>query len=246
MPVKRTIPAKSRRPATVRRTAASKAAPKGPAAGGKCQSRPTTAPGWMIIAAFALLALLALVLVYQYAFVVLRALRVSPEGFDGKPSGPPPVQARLVFLHMDGCGHCDRFKPQWDAFDSQYGDGLKASGVVLESYERADPEASEFKGSVNGYPTVLLVKVPAGSASPIVFQGDRTPEGLAGFLKDNGFGKGLVEGYVEPATGMQAIHATTSGAKAQASQSTAVRAKDAVSTAGTSKLGKQPSSEPHA
>lgn len=106
---------------------------------------------------------------------------------------PPPVpategfvsaraQAELVFLHMDGCGWCVRFMPQWQAFASMYGEQLEGLGVAVVDYESRSPEAAKYKAHVTGYPTVLYVR----GSTVVRFEGERTPQGLVAFLAQQG------------------------------------------------------------
>ena len=86
-------------------------------------------------------------------------------------------------------------KPQWDAFVTKYGPSMADGGVSTASYERKDPAAAAFK--VDGYPTVLLVS----GASVTKFEGERTPEGLIAFVRENGHAIGSRESfYGEPQT----------------------------------------------
>jgi hypothetical protein len=160
----------------------------------------------MLLAAFAILVLLAVTLIYQY---LVKARSPPQEGFkskskrgsyktrggsesfdvpsdlrQGSNSAASAPSATLVFLYMNGCGWCEKFKPEWDRFSSTYGPSLAANGVALVSYERSDAGAKQYDNYVQGYPTVLLAK---SDGNVTVFQGDRTPQGLAEFLKQNGY-----------------------------------------------------------
>ena len=165
---------------------------------GKC-GKPSSAPQWLIVIALALIASLVLLLVYRFS---TRRNTIGEPFYSGKQA-----DAKLVFLHMRGCGWCDKFKPTWDEFERSYGSPLAASGVTIASYERSDPAAAAYKSSVNGYPTVLLVT--EGGAVVTKFEGERTSAGLVAFLKANGLGyalgKGGKEGYHEPQTGVDKI-----------------------------------------
>jgi thiol-disulfide isomerase/thioredoxin len=130
----------------------------------------------MLLAAFLILLLLSITLVYQYLIVPRTA---AAEGFETQ------TQKSLVFLYMNGCGWCEKFKPEWDQFSATYGASLAAKGVAVVSYERSDPKSSEYNDYVQGYPTVLLV---SSSSDVIVFKGERTSKGLVEFLKENGIG----------------------------------------------------------
>lgn len=155
-----------------------------------CPSK-SSAPSWMLVAAFVVLLLLALALFYQY-FLAARIpegfkSKGKTESFDGpsesKDSKDSSKGSKLVFLYMNGCGWCEKFKPQWDTFSSTYAASLATNKIELGYYERNDERAKQYDGHAKGYPTVLLVK----SDKVTVFEGDRTPEGLVAFLNENGF-----------------------------------------------------------
>lgn len=131
------------------------------------------APSWLIIAAFVIVALLAATLVYQYALRPMAAARRA-EGFAAASE-----KRQLVYLHMNGCGWCQRFTPVWDAFVVENGEALKAAGVTPLKLERKEAGAAAFADSVEGYPTVLLVAQGGGTTK---FEGERTNEGLKAFV----------------------------------------------------------------
>ena len=148
---------------------------KAPAASCSPNAMHSQAPPWMLLAAFLILLLLAVTLVYQHLILPRKNAEAFAVG---------PQQQSLVFLYMNGCGWCDKFMPEWDQFSATYSAGLAAKGVAVVSYERSDPKSSQYKDYVQGYPTVLLVT----SSDVIVFEGERTSKGLAEFLKENGIG----------------------------------------------------------
>lgn len=169
------------------RAAARRAAP---AATGTCSGR---APAWMVYAAFVLVALLALALVYQYvARPMLAAARARPFGREGYAAEAPPVKHELVFMHMVGCGWCERFEPVWRSLESKHGEMLAAAGVTLVDHESTAPGAERYKSWVRGYPTVLLMRDGKLVAT---FEGERTVSGLLAFLRENNVQ--LSEGFYE-------------------------------------------------
>ena len=138
----------------------------------KCSS---PAPRWMMFAAFAILALLAATLAYQY--MVASALARSTERFysDAMPY-------TLVYLYMNGCGWCELFKPQWQEIETLRAAELAGMGVATAKFERSEAGAKAYASAVQGYPTILLVK-PDGST--VKFDGDRTPDDVVEFVRRN-------------------------------------------------------------
>lgn len=93
-------------------------------------------------AALALAAVGAYVLVATY----LHVCRSRAERFGG---GGPAV----VLVHSQGCPHCVRYLPTFDAVA-----GEKAgSGVRFVKVERDDPGAKALSEHVSGYPTTLAL-----------------------------------------------------------------------------------------
>ena len=88
-------------------------------------------------------------------------------------------QKQIIFFHMNKCGHCIKFKPEWNKFKG------KASelGVKTVEYEASDKSAEELrkKYKVTGYPTIVLVN----GDNHKTFEGDRTADALEKFVKEN-------------------------------------------------------------
>ena len=93
------------------------------------------------------------------------------EGMEGKK--------QVIFFHMNGCGHCTKFKPEWSKFESK----AASLGVSTKQIEASDASGEELrkKYKVEGYPTVVLVQ----GGQHKTFEGDRTADALEKFVKDN-------------------------------------------------------------
>ena len=112
---------------------------------------------------------LALVGLAVYLVVKFIYKKVVREGLEnGK---------RLVFLHMDGCGHCDKFMPEWKKATAS-----NETDIKMVDYESSTPEGSnlEKKYGVTGFPAVMLL-----SNSKKDYDGERTESGLLSFLEAN-------------------------------------------------------------
>lgn len=143
-------------------------------------------PRWLLVMAFLVLGVLFAVFVYMLLNLLypVPSARALAERFAEDPAKGPaaaPASATLVFVHMDGCSWCTKFKPVWAELQEKHSDRLKALGVTLASYERKDPAVKAYDSYVKGYPTILLDK----KSSVVVFDGDRTVEGLMAFLEEN-------------------------------------------------------------
>ncbi len=129
----------------------------------------------MMYAAFALVSVLALTLVYQF---MVRPATSRMERFY-EAAGP----SELIFMHMNGCGWCVRFMPDWDAFASKYGAAFAEVNLTVRKIEASERAASKYKEHVRGYPTVLLIK---SGGAVVKFEGERTAAGLISFVQENG------------------------------------------------------------
>lgn len=162
------------------------------------------APKWMIMVALVVLLLLTLTLAFQYlvrpvASIIsgrpsgappLPANMYSVGGLSPSPFDPlerfevqaPPVQGTLVFLRMDGCGWCERFKPTWTQMVKQDGPSLRSHrGVLMADYEAGNPAAAKYSKYVQGYPTLLFAPTTSREAVA-VYEGPRTRDSLLAFV----------------------------------------------------------------
>ena len=80
----------------------------------------------------------------------------------------------LVYFHMNGCGHCKNFTPEWEKFASGYNGNIK-----LKKLERAEAGDLLTKYEVQGFPTVLLLDEQGNKKT---FEGERSVQGLESFI----------------------------------------------------------------
>ena len=81
---------------------------------------------------------------------------------------------KLVYFHMNGCGHCEKLTPEWNKFVSNNANNYDC---VFEKIE-----ANEAPSDIKGYPTVVLIK---SNNEKKTFEDERTEEGLKQFLDKN-------------------------------------------------------------
>ena len=123
-------------------------------------------PRWLAYVMIVILLGVLVALVYQW-FVARKVRELFEQG----------APLRMIFVHMDGCGHCDRFKPAWDEFVQTHGGELRIKGVSVEDFDRADPEWASLQINVNGFPTVLMIDANT-KATIATFENDRTVDNL--------------------------------------------------------------------
>lgn len=102
---------------------------------------------------------------------LLRSIfRKYTEGLGGKN------KREMLLLHMDGCPHCVKMMPDWEAAKDE-----NPTDVVMNDYERSEKKGEEMskKHNVSGFPTILLLN----GENSTVYNGDRTKEGFIEAMK---------------------------------------------------------------
>ncbi len=77
-------------------------------------------------------------------------------------------QVKVIFFHMQGCGWCDKFKPEWEKFKTMAG-----KDIVTTEIEASKMTPDQQK-KVRGFPTVMIVK----NGKETEYDGDRTAADL--------------------------------------------------------------------
>lgn len=86
----------------------------------------------------------------------------------------------LIEFYAPWCGHCKNLAPKYDELG-----GLFKSHADQVVIAKVDATANDCPQDVRGFPTIMLFK--AGDKSePMEYNGDRTVEGMAEFIRDNG------------------------------------------------------------
>lgn len=115
------------------------------------------------------------ILVIYYTYSTFYAKRNNSnnafysEGFENKKT--------LVFFHMNGCGHCTKMMPEWNAFEKE-----NKTNVASKKFERSQaPELIE-KHKIQGFPTIMLLDSNNNKVKD--YDGPRTKSGLLEFCKN--------------------------------------------------------------
>ncbi|KAL4729850.1 protein disulfide-isomerase precursor [Fusarium chlamydosporum] len=88
----------------------------------------------------------------------------------------------LIEFYAPWCGHCKALAPKYDDLASQYAASEFKDKVVIA---KVDATLNDVPDEIQGFPTIKLY--PAGGKdSPVTYQGSRTVEDLANFIKENG------------------------------------------------------------
>ena len=84
---------------------------------------------------------------------------------------------QIIFMYADWCGHCQQFKPEWEAFEGW----CKNNGVTCNAINGGDESNSQLvqKYGIEGFPTVLKCDKNGNKVSE--YLGDRNKDGLIEF-----------------------------------------------------------------
>uniref|UniRef100_A0A6C0KER5 Thioredoxin domain-containing protein n=1 Tax=viral metagenome TaxID=1070528 RepID=A0A6C0KER5_9ZZZZ len=81
---------------------------------------------------------------------------------------------KLVYFHMNTCGHCKKFNPEWDKFAASYN-----GPIEIKKVERKEAGDDLEKYKIQGFPSILLIDEQDNTKE---FDGDRTVTGLEKFV----------------------------------------------------------------
>jgi len=85
----------------------------------------------------------------------------------------------FVEFYAPWCGHCKSLAPKWEELGTIFTDN---ENVVIG---KVDATANDTPAKVQGFPTLILYPA-GGKASPVTYEGDRTPQAMAEFVRSNG------------------------------------------------------------
>ena len=102
----------------------------------------------------------------------------------------------LLEFYAPWCGHCKNLAPQYEELANLYVNNPEFSDKVTVA--KIDATANDTPDEITGFPTIKLY--PAGKKdSPINYEGDRTVEDMANFIRDSGSHK--IDAWVPPPEG---------------------------------------------
>ena len=112
--------------------------------------------------------------VFMTAFKLLKKWllpKLHIENFDGKKD--------FVLFHMNGCPHCVKMMPEWNAAASE-----NTTSINMKAIERKDDGAEKIltKHDVRSFPTIVLL---GGGKVLKKYEGRRTKQDFLAFLEKN-------------------------------------------------------------
>ncbi|TIA95566.1 hypothetical protein E3P95_03653 [Wallemia ichthyophaga] len=99
----------------------------------------------------------------------------------------------FVEFYAPWCGHCKRLAPEWEALAQSYENDSSLTIAKMDATANDIPPSTKF--SISSFPTLKLQ--PAGTKEWIDYEGDRSPESLREFIKDNRGTKSATDGDKE-------------------------------------------------
>jgi hypothetical protein len=97
----------------------------------------------------------------------------------------------IVLFYMDGCGHCEKMKPDWNKLIDELKEKHKDE-IILGAIESSNMDMFKKSGispSVSGFPTILYFH-PNNITRHDMYNGDRSYEDLKKWILDKKDKKG--------------------------------------------------------
>ena len=121
------------------------------------------------------------ILAVGVAYLIIKFGMVTYENFSTEKKEVPIAKTIVNLYSMVGCGHCDKFKPEWEKLNKDHPNGTSlddGSILQLNHYNTGKPEDLEHinDAGITGFPTITILYT--GTSTPITYSGPRTAEAL--------------------------------------------------------------------
>ena len=84
----------------------------------------------------------------------------------------------IALFHAPWCGHCKRFKPQWDKLMDEI------HGIKLKDVNCDENKELANKHNIKGFPTIKFLPKGIDVAEGSEYSGDRSEDSLKKFIKE--------------------------------------------------------------
>lgn len=121
------------------------------------------------------------ILAVGVAYLIIKFGMVTYENFATEEKPPPTATTIVNFYSMVGCGHCEKFQPEWEKLikDHPNGTSLKNGSILkLNKYSTGNDEDTKIinEAGITGFPTITILYF--GSSTAITYSGPRTADAL--------------------------------------------------------------------
>ena len=103
---------------------------------------------------------------------------VTPQNLD-EIYNNKTINGCIILYHWNNCGHCNRFKPTWDALKDIYGNTKQFYDIELTALKEA--EQYERFPIISSFPTIHVF--PKNSEEYIEYSGTRDIDHLSNFIE---------------------------------------------------------------
>jgi thiol-disulfide isomerase/thioredoxin len=87
----------------------------------------------------------------------------------------PDVKIKVQLFYANWCGHCNKFKPEWEEFKKL----AKGGGIEYEEYEADKDKQKVDEANVSGFPTIRITM----NGNTEDYNGERTADAILSFVK---------------------------------------------------------------
>ena len=105
-------------------------------------------------------------LMYKMKYLDLKINKKQSGGGDNKKDD-------IILFKSENCGHCQRFKPTWEALQKKY---TGVHNFITYDYKENPEKIEEF--NIDGFPTIYRIS----SDNKYIFEGERNVDNLIAFL----------------------------------------------------------------
>lgn len=127
---------------------------------------------------------MCLIIVLTFILLIIH-MNKTHEGFQSGSNGFNPAQNEviIVLFFADWCGHCKKFKPDWEKAVNKLNNTTNNNNkkVSLKEVDCSNGSELATKYGVEGFPTVKVFK---NGKEPEDYSGARTFAGLNAFVND--------------------------------------------------------------
>jgi len=121
------------------------------------------------------------ILAVGVAYLIIKFGMITYENFSTEEKKVPTATTIVNLYSMVGCGHCQKFEPEWEKLKAAHPNGtsLKDGSILqLNKYSTGEEKDMPYinEAGVTGFPTITILYF--GSSTPTTYNGPRTADAL--------------------------------------------------------------------